>query len=350
MKMNLTIIIPTLNRSKLLISLLEYYKYVDFKGQIIISDASNISEYNATNNYIYSNEISLNVKHHYLPKSTVYEAVAQSTIYVKTDYVCLIGDDDFIIPNTAQKCIDFLKINPDYVAVHGLGILLTCSDLNTNKFDIANFYYQTIREEDSANERLRAHLDSYSVSLFSVHRIDAWRKMFSISDLGYRASDCDDKTFFAEILPCCMSIVLGKVGHIDGLYLVRLIHPKRYILPNWFTWLTQKNWLSSYMNFRSVLAKNIYDIDKLNKENILLTIDNAFSIYLRNNICQKNHSISILKNYFRKFTFLKSLYRFLCLIFFKKSKDEHSISFIGLQRASSPFYQDFKNVLDVINK
>lgn len=346
--MNLTIIIPTLGRMDLLVRLIDYYHSVKFKGRIVIGDGSVLADYERANKALGPYMKYIQIRHLYLPNSSVSDAVYAANEYIETDYVCLVGDDDFIVPSTAANCIRFLESNEEYVAAHGLGVLVGAGNGTAKKIDHAHYYQQPVREENSAMDRLRAHLEDYSVSLFSVHRIDIWKRMFSAYRHESAMTICDDKTFSAELLPCCMSVAMGKVGQVEGLYLVRQVHDRRYILSSWFQWLKSNKWQPSYTHFRKQLSIIITDLDGINEMEALDNVDVSFSAYLKKHISGRpDNRRNIFKQKIRKIPLATSVWQILKSLA-PSTNNSDNVSIAGLTYKSSRYFHDFQEVLNSI--
>ena len=332
----------------LLLRLIGYYHSVEFKGKIVIGDGSVLSDYEKANKALRPFMDCVQIIHLHLPESSVSDTLHTANAYIETDYVCLVGDDDFIVPSTAAACIRFLESNEDYVAAHGLGVLVGAGDGTSEKIDHAHYYPQTLREEDSAVDRIKSHLEDYSVSLFSVHRTEIWKRMFSAYREGSTAALCEDKTFSAELLPCCMSVAMGKVGQVDGLYLVRQVHERRYILSSWFQWLKSNSWQPSYTCFREQLSAVITNLDGINQEAALNHVDNSFSKYLKRYIAgrtlnRRNNGKQTLK----QIPLLMHVWQIL-KSFAPPTDNSHNVSYAGLTKKSSRYFHDFQEVLSSI--
>ena len=346
--MNLTIIIPTLGRMDLLVRLIDYYHSVKFRGKIVISDGSVLADYEKANKALGPYMKYIQIRHLHLPNSSVSDAVYAANAYIETDYVCLVGDDDYIVPSTAATCIRFLESNEEYVAAHGLGVLVGAGNGTAKKIDHAHYYPQTVREENSAIDRLRAHLEDYSVSLFSVHRIDIWKRMFGAYRQGSAMTICEDKTFSAELLPCCMSVAMGKVGQVDGLYLVRQVHDRRYILSSWFQWLKSNKWQPSYTRFREQLSIIISELDGVNEMEALNNVEISFSAYLKRYISgSPDNRRNSLKQILKKIPLASSVWQILKSLA-PPTNNSDNVSLAGLTHKSSRYFYDFQEVLNSI--
>ncbi|MDK9701604.1 MAG: TIGR00180 family glycosyltransferase [Sulfuritalea sp.] len=279
--MNFSLIIPTMNRPELLLRLIRYYHGLGFGGRILIGDSSEERVFMETAGKLNAYVDRLFVEHRYLPGHSVSEVVSILAEDVITDYVALLPDDDFLTPSGIEECISFLVSNPQYVAAHGIGVLVSSEGGDCRRIDGASYYPQPELDSGTAAERLIAHLAGYSVSLFSVHRVAVWKRMFSPVAKARRPRDVRDKSFVDELLPCCLSAVCGKIKQLDRLYLVRQVHEDRYLLPSWFDWISSEKWSPSYTYFRLCLAEEISTMDRISQEAAADVVDEAFANYLQ---------------------------------------------------------------------
>ena len=119
--MDLTIIIPTFNRADLLRNCLNYYDKINFDGKILIIDSSDDFELKQNQKNI-NNFNNLNITHK-IKKTSIMGSLKYAIDYVETNYLTQSGDDDFIVPLSAKKCIEFLNRNKDYILANGKTLL-----------------------------------------------------------------------------------------------------------------------------------------------------------------------------------------------------------------------------------
>jgi glycosyltransferase domain-containing protein len=273
-----------MNRPKLLLRLICYYYLLEFRGKILIGDSSNTKVFQEMARALEKYKDRLDICHYHLPGRSVAAAVLDMNEHLTTPYVCLVPDDDFIVPRAITKCIRFLDDHHDYIAAHGLGALISSSSGDSGIIDSAGFYPQTTIEEATASIRLHKHSENYSVSLFSVYRFGIWRKMFMNIATPCMHPQCCDKSFTDELLPCCLSVVYGKIKQIDGLYLVRQVHDARYLLPTWYQWLTGEKWQPSYLWFRDKVTGAISEMDCIPLQRAQEVVDLGLMQYLRKSV------------------------------------------------------------------
>ena len=229
-----TLLISTMNRSQFVERQLRYYANIGFDGQILIGDSSNADHVGRTKKIVEEVADQIQIDYTEYPHLTYAECLQTLLDRVSTKYAAVLPDDDFTVPRGLERSVQFLEENPEYVACQGAAVILTLESGGAyGKVQWLGRYNQRSIEGANATERLIDHLCNYSVTLFALYRVEAWRDMFR--DL----SSIEDRTFGGELLPCCLSVILGKVKKLDSLYLVRQDHPNRNFLPNVFDWITR---------------------------------------------------------------------------------------------------------------
>ena len=284
--MDISVVVPTLNRPDFLLRLVQYLAGQNFGGRILIGDSSDAETFARTARELETYCRRLDIQHTHLPGHSVTGVVRILNVGVTTRYACLVPDDDFVVPKAMANCIQFLDRSPSFVAAHGFGILVE-SSCDNGLIDAASAYPQPAIDCETARGRLERHLKNYTVSLFSVHRTEVWRRMFDGSSLsGIRSAD-HDTAFVDELLPCCLSVVYGKVGQLDELYLVRQGHPRRYFLAGWYSWLTSAHWQPNYTRFRTRLTEAVAEQDGIRLSQAELLVEQAFAQYLAQSIAPR---------------------------------------------------------------
>lgn len=340
--MDITLLIPTLNRPDLLIRELRYYQSMNFGGKILIGDSSNAPTAKVITDSLSQFANSLEIHYRYLPSCSDARVLQTLAEEATTSYVAFIADDDFLVPAGIARCVDFLDGHSDYVAAHGVGVNIGSHSGNAGVVDYAGYYQQSIVEGATAAQRLNAHLAHYTVSLFSVHRIDVWRAMFK------DAPRLADKSFGSELLPCCLSVVGGKIKQLDGLYLIRQDHHKRYLLPGWYEWMTNEAWYPSYVTFRECLAEAIVRQDGMSLDEARQTVDQSFSFYLARVISGPSPKISMWRQVAKRIPGARKVRRALQVLRAGMSADIMSLR--ALLNPSSPYYAAFMPVHNAVTQ
>ena len=119
---DITLLIPTKNRTKFLNRVLKYYSKINFSGIIAIGDSSTGEDLDNNRKLIESNKNSINLIYKNYPNKGLCQTSHELLKDVTTKFVAEVHDDNFVIPDSINQCIAFLNNNPDYSAARGLGI------------------------------------------------------------------------------------------------------------------------------------------------------------------------------------------------------------------------------------
>jgi glycosyltransferase domain-containing protein len=125
-----------------------------------------------------------NIHYHHLP-IPLSERLSVACDYVKTDYVALLGDDDFFLPSGLESCLVELEIDCSLVSCMGRCLAFKLSGTTVVGWPAYTEMtgYQINQEEPK--ERMVAHMSSYTCStIYSVVRAAVWKHAVSI--LGRR--------------------------------------------------------------------------------------------------------------------------------------------------------------------
>jgi len=212
----ISIIIPTLNRSEYLIRALHYYNKVGFTGYICVGDSSEQEHAKQLSEFIDKKVVNHNLKiiYKYYPKSlyTLIDVVNELFALVPTPYVVSSGDDDFLVSPSLAKCVEFLEMHSDYIAVHGIRMSYRL-DSKKPFGNIVETHYtcQHEWESDKASLRWPGYMRYANATLYFVHRRSAYKRMLQDT------SKVKSHYLGAELLPCSFTPILGKVKKIDCL-------------------------------------------------------------------------------------------------------------------------------------
>lgn len=343
--------VPTMNRSDFIDRLLAYYADTGFKHWISIGDSSDQFHVDQTKRSIRKFKDKLKIIYNEYPGLDCYDCLREIIKTISSPFAVLLPDDDFLVPNGLEKCIKFLEHHPDFASVHGKAVMLVLKA--TGPYGEINKvwdYNLPILGQNRASDRIKQHLASYKVSLFCVHKTESWRMM-------YKRLDIPDKSFKLEIIPSCLSAVLGKAAQIDGLYLVRHVHDRRYCLPDMFDWLTDKNWHSSYKVFDRVLAEEISLNDGIPISEAHQILKQAFWSYLGKHMKLNWQQCYVDEDSFKsKLKKLPMVDNFFLPIFrtIKKLRyayfPSRTITLEGILKPTHSYYKDFMPVYKSITK
>jgi len=211
----LCLVIPTRDRPKLLARLLRYLAAQRFGFPVLVADASKLP-FRADVEKAVEASAGLNV--------TLLKAahdshwglrIVDALSKVSSPYALLCGDDDFVIPEAVDACVDFLERNSDYSLAHGLTAVVQTLKGRTLTLP----YRQRSVEHLRADERVRDHLTNYAPTAYSVHRRgDLIRNLQASFD---RSPDYE----LGELLPSTLSVIQGRTRCLGRLFMVRQDSP-----------------------------------------------------------------------------------------------------------------------------
>lgn len=347
------IFIPTMNRVDFVIRQIRYYASVQCLHTIYIGDSSPKEESERINSEIKNLGDRIKAKYYHLPGYSSWQAHNYLVSKIEEKYTCYSGDDDYQIPGSITKCIEFLENNPDYTSASGHAVSFRLQEIGPygNLKRLADYPRQQI-EDNTASERIINFFNKYYVTHFSVNRSEIMKKSWQSGE------KITDMAFGAEILPTSLPLIDGKSKILDCFGFVRQIHDKQYYnLSNTYTWITNPKWYESYKIFENIMAENLVRKDNISMNDALRVTHQAFWAYLQKYLTKeyndlyspkkreggyKNMRNSVRTRIIAMFPSLKYLYRIQIKPQITGKKE---LNFEVLQ-SDSPYYKDFKPIID----
>lgn len=275
---DITIIIPTYNRTDYLKRILDYYS--DFRGdfEIIVADSSSKENKNKNRETIKSfSNITVSYLADYPEDINPWYKFEDALKSVLTKYVVFCGDDDFVVPAGIKKAKEFLEENLNFTVAHGNYIGFFAKN-NSFAWKVVSDF-QSIELPD-AQSRLVEHLSNYSISTFyGVHRTDFLKMIFEET----RKFTNDNR--FGELLPSVLTLIYGKMKKIDAVYAVHEINPQStgLITDTLYDFKTAGTFGEKYDNFKKCLADHLVKNSELEIDEAKIVIDKAMSDYFERN-------------------------------------------------------------------
>jgi len=341
----ITLVIPTFNRSDFLIRSLQYYADTNYKYKICIGDSSDSFHVDRAKRAIEGLKDKLDITYIEYPGVCIADCIQRLSNQVDTPYTVFIADDDFLVPKSLKRCIKFLEEHPDYSAAHGKAAVfsLQSSEGAHGEFRNVGEYTQRAIEGETASERLLDHLASYSVMLFSVHRTDIWQKLFK------NVMGAKDRALMEEILPCCLSVVYGKIKQFDQLHLMRQCHEQRAFHQDVYDLITSPNWFPSYKIFHDSLIEVLIGQDGIQEGRAHDVVKEAFWFYIGDILQSKfKKSYGASRRAQMKRWLKKSFAHPFCLDALKSKTLLEKMSLSSLLNRSSIYHEDFIPIYEAV--
>ena len=281
--MNLTIIIPTLNRSTSLEEVLRHYSNNNCKAKFLIIDSS--QKIIKKNNILICSQYK-NLKIRY--KNSIgkpLEVIKKNKNLVKTKYCVFTGDDDFLIVKNLKKIISFLDCNHDYTGANGINLLFTKFHNRIETKEYTSVFKSNLK---TAFERISSILKNYSVAHFNVCRSKIFFEAISVVD----KKKIPHPAFYDEIALSVSLACYGKFHKVNKLFLVRKTSHQRNNLFKHHdikNYNISKKFLINHWLRLTIKNDRSFSIDK----KILLGV--VFSNFFSNHIKRINNKIFNIK-------------------------------------------------------
>ncbi|GFO68511.1 hypothetical protein GMLC_20900 [Geomonas limicola] len=228
----LTIIIPTFKRPDYMIRTIRYYHDNGFKGHLLVGDSSDAATRRRMIAFLEEHRFPrvqyLNCEH-----QGVLEVLALFMPQVTTKYVACCGDDDYLVPSSIERCIDFLEHNPDYSCAGGRMITYTLTGYDkgtdTHEGPVTNFweYYIPSIEQETADERLAYYSIHNPLITYSIFRTETRAVPFRFQHLPNL-----DNSLLGELVPNFCTLIYGKLKSFDHLHSFRQKGAQHLTNPN----------------------------------------------------------------------------------------------------------------------
>ena len=283
-----TVIIPTYNRPRQLLRLLDYYS--QYRICILIAD-STIKPFQLPAKF-------KNVEYYHFPNYPYVKKLPLIYKKVKTKYVVFCADDDFVAPIGIEACVDFLEKNPDYISAHGH--YLRFHEEKSGKITAWPTYLYSLNIDINSNipsERINQLLSNYAQLLYAVVRTKDAKKVYSLLEKNKQISNDNLVELTQAILLC----IFGKSKILPVLYDVRESTPNSagtYINSLEIISIDPK-YKKEYNTWLQLLIIQLQKQELITKKDATVKIMKAINLYLKDYLMSLPHlqlNLSKLKN------------------------------------------------------
>ncbi len=266
----LSLIIASIDRSDFLINYIKCLEYQNFKGQLLIGDSSKKKHLIRIKNFLSNHKFNFEINYYSMPNHLPHQCISKLVKKVKYDYSMWICDDDLLVLSTVNKCINFLKKNPNYSGAGGKALFVHIK--NKNLTAITNYQLESLSNPNSLN-RVKKLSENYQVVQYAITRTSGMKMRYNISSKNF------DKGIGAELYPTFYLAAMGKIKFFDDLFCVRQNHERRIILKKLSKIKSNKNYKKSVNILIQNISVYISKKDNLKFKNV------------------KNKMVSFFKNY-----------------------------------------------------
>lgn len=228
----------------------KYYKrcikyHQNFQYKIVIIDSSNKKR----------KLIDKNVEIYNIKNKDIYHRLLFGVKKIKTRYVLWLGDDDFLIESTLDKCQDVLK-KKKYNLVSGQFIKFQEKNFNLEDYNSNNFFFNLRKIEKFQNIRYSIENFNVSFKIFNPHSVlnKSILKKSLLFFLKYKYFK--PYAYFDKIISIFF-LMEGKIKLIRDLYQLRSSGTGQ--------WQNKKNFVKKKDDY--FFSSTIYDLYDLLKNN-----------------------------------------------------------------------------------
>jgi len=203
----LTLLIPTHNRHDYLSRALAYYK--DSGIHTVVADSTN-QPFKEKNLYP-------KIEYLHYPNQSYSNKLPAAFAHIKTPYIVMCADDDFIVIETLIKCLQFLEKNSDFSVAMGTNIYFSQKKNNKIDIELAPVYkgkLDYIIDDENPFERLQKMFDNYRTVYYGLHRTE-------ILMASYENTEAIKNLLLYEYISGLYPLIAGKVMGFKDLYQMR---------------------------------------------------------------------------------------------------------------------------------
>ena len=274
----LTVLLPLKDRGEFTLRWMTYAERARFPFKVLIADGGSDASVQAL---LAERERFPNVDYEYIryPEDTdylrYYAKIEDALRRVRTPFVAMADNDDFLVPNALENSVQFLKANPDYAACGGQGALFWVVP-DPAEGESGLLYGEHVdwkvtslgRSSDatSAAERLRRLPISIADPMYyDVRRTSDACRQFQI----VRRLNLED-LFLVEHLLQFLTVISGKTKRIEHLFLARqhnapgssgIAHERRF--GDWMGRMLVESWSGDFAKFLSATSDALAAADRI---------------------------------------------------------------------------------------
>jgi glycosyltransferase domain-containing protein len=163
-----TLVIPTYNRPKQLATLLTYLGAARSPCRILVLDSSQPQSRLATRTVVESANLRLDYVE-FQSDTHPFDKFREGVHKVTTEFCALCADDDLIVPDGVQRCVDALRSTPQASVAQGLSFSFLCDP--DGDMDLANvLYFSSTIDDATPLARVAKLFACYQAATYGTYR------------------------------------------------------------------------------------------------------------------------------------------------------------------------------------
>jgi len=288
---DLTLVIPTFNRSNFLARLIAYYRRELSGASVLVLDSSNKDE--CARNATVVEGAGPSFRHVVFPPTLqVGSKLAQGLSMVNTRYSALCADDDLLFVEGLTRALEFLRAREDYVCADGIYL---------------NFFPDTTRvrlKVENASEGIAfTHPGARIFRLFQRYQ-SLFYGVFRTTDLLHILDGVSrlPSLHFQELFQACAALLIGKTHRLPLFYAGRqhceAAEPTRERWQTYYWFAEDRNeFLEHYVGYREELwafYEKYGEEPHLERQDFIKAMDLSHAVFFSTN-CPPRYFYSVLQ-------------------------------------------------------
>jgi glycosyltransferase domain-containing protein len=286
-----SLLIPTFNGTPFLTRTLDYLAYVQYRGELVLSDNS-APEHRSFVESCPRKYPGLMIKVFGYPESVRFlDKMTHTLKSLSARHVMLHAQDDFLAPEAVNSCVLWLKSHPDYSVSRGRVVVFDL-ERDSRPEHPGNLrprmipYTMRAYEQADPVERVLAHVESYASTFYSVHRRDKLIESFTYTEASTKS------VVFFQYLSSAIAALQGKIHCSDQLFYVRQRHRRSWSKhrpegadEHWPMLLVSPRYSGYYQEFRGALSALVAERLKVDADDFGGRLDAASVNLLQRSLC-----------------------------------------------------------------
>ena len=226
--MDLTIVIPTINRCSYVKKLLRYYEKQNFKGCVIIIDSSIGKNFKLTSNKVKISR--LKVSHKYFAGDP-FTCMKYALPLIKTKYAAHSGDDDYYSVKGIKKIIKTLDKNSKYTSAFGDSVAVGVND-DKNEISGSSIYRMPYSEQLLLRNRLNQVPRNSQLPIYAIFRTEKFKILYNSLLTNQNKNRKQILSYLNEHMIRLLPAILGPSTKVKIFFLVRFVTNQQYKMGN----------------------------------------------------------------------------------------------------------------------
>lgn len=281
-----TLVLLVNGRNNFSVRWLKYMDKINFKHPIIISDGSNdgLLE-NLIRNHPYKNKLNITFKQFNTNTGfkNYYEMKRDTLKEIKTKYVMICDNDDFIIESGLEEILNFLENNDEFISASGKILNFEIDNWKFKTYGNLYFlspytYSRLIDPVNNWSRQIEMVFTKFQPNFYNVFRKDILIKIFE-ETVELNFSDLTINEFFIQL----RANILGKSKILDVHHYIRQRGTSQ--ISNDFDFssdIISKDLPKDYRKLNEYICKILSNEAGEDKIKLIVTFEKSFSNYLRN--------------------------------------------------------------------